>query len=478
MSPIRRVCAIATGAAGIAILGLLYSGWGHSSWWALPVLVAAVAGSELAVVKMTFGRQRWTFSLTEGAVGAALVLSNGGWAVVAAATGVLAAQLFLHTPRLKLWFNVAQFGAATAGAVACSTYLGGGLMGAIAGMGVFWVLNHTLVGAAVATMTGKSYRSMLWASAPLSALHSSGNTSIGLLAGWLAITAPLGLLGLIVPMGLLWWSYDQETARAAEAKLFAELARGQERVTGQSIDISAQVVLSAAARLFGGADVELILNGADGPMRYIGDEYGVPRRERVGPTAFDQEWVIRVLAAGQVVIGVTDGRPYCSMVLGPDDSPLAVINAVRPFGAGAFGRREVGLAVVLVGQAEAWLSVADLTASRDAALGRAEAADEAARHLGDIGAETAANLVMLRESASRLARLATPNRIDLDSGGVNEIVEELHSVERAVASLLGAIALAAEPDLAGASGAMDDLPAPRRPAEAEWTTTGVLAELG
>lgn len=478
MKPTSKIHAIAAGAAAAAAAGLFYAGWGHSSSWALPALAAVVAASELAVVNLSFGRQRWTFSCTEGAIGAALVLSFGGWVIVASVLGVLLAQLLQRTPRLKTWFNVAQFGAATAAAAALSAYLGGGLLGATAAMGLFWIVNFTLVGGAIAAMSGKRLRTLLWAGAPLGALHSSGNTSIGLLAGWLAINAPVGLLGLIVPMGLLWYSYDQQTARAAEANLFAELARGQERVTGQSIDISAQVVLSAAARLFGGADVELILNGGDGAVRYVGDECGLPERSRVDPTAFDQEWVLRVLSAGHVVTGVNNGRPYCSMVLGPDDSPLAVIHAMRPIGAAGFGRREVSLASVLVAQAEAWLSVADLTASRDAAIGRAEAADSAARALGDIGAETAANLVMLRESASRLARLAAPSRADLDPRGVGEIVDELHAVERAVASLLGAIALAAEPDLVGAAGAMADVPAARRAADAEWTTTGVLAELG
>jgi hypothetical protein len=478
MNAMTKVRSIAFGAAAVAIVGLMQAGWGHPAFWALPVLVVAVALSEMAAAELSFGRQRWSFSCTEGAIGAALVASTGGWTIAAAACGVLAAQMIQRTPRLKTFFNVAQFAAATALGAALATSLGGGLMGASAGMGVFWVANSALVGAAISATTGRRYWSLLWQSMPLSALHSSGNTSVGLLAAWLAFNAPLGLLGLIVPMGLLWYSYDQQTARAAEANLFAELARGQERVTGQSIDISAQVVLSAAARLFGGADVELVLNGAEGAVRYIGDEYGVPERSRVDPTAFDQDWVIRVLAAGHVVTGVTDGRPYCSMVLGPDDSPLAVINAMRPAGDAGFGRREVSLASVLVGQAEAWLSVADLTASRDAAIGRADAADEAARALGDIGAETSANLVMLRESASRLARLAAPSRADLDPRGVGEIVDELHSVERAVASLLGAIALAAEPDLAGAAGSMAHLPAARRSAEAEWTTTGVLAELG
>jgi hypothetical protein len=71
---------------------------------------------------------------------------------------------------------------------------------------------------------------------------------------------------------------------------------------------------------------------------------------------------------------------------------------------------------------------------------------------------------VLRESADRLARLAE------SSGAIDDIVEELHLVERAVASLLGAIALAAEPELLLPPGV---LPTPRT--ADDWTTTGVLS---
>jgi hypothetical protein len=51
-------------------------------------------------------------------------------------------------------------------------------------------------------------------------------------------------------------------------------------------------------------------------------------------------------------------------------------------------------------------------------------------------------------------------------------VDELHAVERAVASLLGAIALAADPDLASLGAGMGDVPV-QRTSDAEWTTTGL-----
>jgi hypothetical protein len=468
VSPQRRVAVLGVASFVLAGLACAYAGWGSPAFWAPFALAAGVAVSEVAVVHLAFGRQRWSFSCTDGAIGAALVFATGAWTAAAVVAGVLVAQTMRRQPRLKVWFNVAQFAASTGVAAAFSHWLGGGLLGASAGMGWFWLLNHALVAGAVAITSGRRLRGLLWASAPMSALHTAGNTSVGLLAAWLSLNAPLGLLGLLVPMALLWWSYDQQTRRAAEARLFAELARGQERATGQSIDASARVVLTAAARLFGGADVDLILMGADGPVLYSGDEYGVQHRERVSPAVLDERWVIRALGSGGVLTGNDDGRPFCSAVLGHREKPLALLHARRPRGSAGFGRREVTLAEVLVGQAESWLSVADLAASRDAALDRAEQADEAAHALADIGASTAPSLSVLRQSASRLAQLATMSAGPVE---ISEIVDELHSVERAVASLLGAIALAADGDLRAVEG-----PEPTR-AEPEWTTTGVLADL-
>ncbi len=462
--PGRTVRLVALVSLAVALVVCLRTGWGPAAWWALPILAAVVAGSEIAVVHLQFGRQRWTFSLTEAALGAALVLATGAWTVIAVGIGVAIAQKVRHQPRLKREFNVAQFMAATAVAQGIAQWTGGGVVGACAGMAAFWLVNYVLVAMAVSLTSQRPFRSLVTSSAPLSALHTAGNSSIGLLAAYLGTTAPLGLLGLVVPLALLWSSYDQQTRRAAEARLFAELARGQERETGRSSDVSAQVVVTAAARLLGGADVELVLLASDGPVRYLGDEGGVPDRRRVGSDVFDEPWVLKALGEKGVAVGRDEGRPYVSAVLGDPDAPLAVLRAQRGADAAGFDRREVRLAQVLVGQAEAWLSVADLAARNQAAAERVDLADEAARALSDLGSATAPALLVLRESADRLARLAE------SAGGVDDIVEELHLVERAVASLLGAIALAAEPDLLLAA---ELEPMPSRP-DTDWTTTGVL----
>ena len=471
MTQPTRVRLLSAVALVIGVAAAVATGWGSVSWWAPFALATAVLIAELAVVHLTFGRQRWTFSLTEGAIAAAFVYHPGAWSVAAVVVGVLVAQLVRRQERLKVEFNVGQFAAGAALGTAFAHVLGGDVLGAVGGMGVFWLVNNLLVAWAMSIMGGQKLWSLLWASAPLAAVHSAGTSSIGILAAWLAEAAPVGLLGLVVPMLLLWLSYDEQTARAAEARLFAELARLQERASGRSVDVSAQVVLTAAARLFGGADVEMVLMTADGAAHYVGDENGV-NRHRMDPAVLDSGWVIRALGNGSVCTGVDDGRPFCSAVLGGGDAPLAVLVARRPAGAASFGRREAMLAEVLRQQAESWLSIAELAKSRDEARAQAEAAEDAARALGDLGAHTAPALVVLRESANRLARLATST----GPTAVGEIVDELYAVERAVASLLGAIALAAEPDLNGVDG---DVPAfeetPLARAVTDWTTTGVLS---
>jgi hypothetical protein len=465
VSPARSVRAVAAGAALVACVAALLDVWGAPVWWALPVLALGVALSEIAVVSLQFGRQTWAFSLTESALGAAWVTGTGNWTVLAVALGVLVAQTVLKRPAVKKQFNLANFSAATALGSLVAGVCGGGITGALVGIAVFFVVNHSLVAMAVAITSHRPLVPLLLSSMPLSAVHMAGNSSIGLLAAYLATTAPLGLLGLLVPLALLWSSYDQQTRRSQEARLFAELAAGQERATGRSSDTSARVVVTAAARLFGGADVEMLLLAADGPVRYAGDEASSPQRLRVDADVFDEPWVMRALGARGVTTGVENGRPWCSALLGKPESPQAVLIARRPHGSAGFGRREVRLAEVLVGQADSWLSVADLNDKARAASEQAEAAGEAAKALGDLGAATAPALMVLRESADRLARLAE------SSGGVDDIVEELHLVERAVASLLGAIALAADPDLVRTTG--HGPPVATRPA-ADWTTTGVL----
>jgi hypothetical protein len=463
----HRIAAAAVVIALAAVALASQISLGLPDWWALPLLISAIFIAEATAVRMVIGRQGWSFSLVDAVLAIGFVIAPGWWIALGMVLGFCLSNA-RRSEGLKLAFNGAQYGLSVTAGVGVTLLLGGGLPAAAAGLLVYAVLNHLLVGIPVSLASGTPYLRVISATGSLGIVHQAGNISVGLLAGWLSINAPLGLLGLVVPIGLLWWSYQQQTRRASEATLFAELARGQERIGG-SADASTEVVLTAAARLFGGAEVEMIVQHPDGLLRYAGNESGMTSRERVDSDAMDTPWVLRALATRGVFVGQDGLRPFCSAVLGDPDRPNAVLVAYRPEKAAPFTRADVQLAEVLVRQAESWLSVAELAARRDEAVGRAEAYGAANRVLGEVSQETVPALAVLRESAHRLSRLAT--RYD-GPDAVDEIVAELYSVERAVASLLGAIALASDAVTGPAftsTGA-----APRT--EAEWTTTGRLED--
>src|SRR5438874_7122441 len=144
-------------AAGTSLsAGLVLSvatGWGRPTWWALPLLALVVAITEVAVVHLSAGRQRWTFSLTEGAIGAAYVYAPGAWTVLAVAAGLVVAQTVRRQERLKVEFNVCQFVAGTALGVFLAHLVGGGVVGAISGMAAFWLVNMLLVAWAMSIVT-------------------------------------------------------------------------------------------------------------------------------------------------------------------------------------------------------------------------------------------------------------------------------------------------------------------------------------
>lgn len=467
------VLALIVGACAAATGFALGADFGGPPWWALPALAAAVAASELAVVHIPIGRQRWTLSCTDALLTLVFVVRPGSWTVLMVPAGVAVAQLVRRQSADRIVFNVAQFAAATAaGAYVAHLAAAGGLprlTDAALATTAFWLLQTPLVAGVVAVTNRTRFTSMLAGNATLAFVHTAASASVGLLAGWLLLTAPIGLLGLLVPIVLLWSSFDQNSQRAAEARLYAELARGQEQAGGGSVDVSAQVVLTAAARLLGGASVEMLVFATDGLVRYEGDESNAPMQSRVGVDALDRPWVTEALARG-LVSGSFDNRSYCAVRIGPTARPRALLCATRTVSRGSLGRHDAKMLRVLVGQAESWLSVADLAAARDAAVGRAEAADHSARALGDLGAGTVPALAVLRESSGRLARLAQRSS---EPDDVARIVEELHTVERAVASLLGAIALAADTDLTRC-----DIEVPRAGVgyvgQAEWTSSGTL----
>jgi len=471
----------ATGAAvAIAVGGATAAGWGTPSWALLLGLPPLLALGELLVAALAPGRAGPGGAVTEALVAAGLLLAPGAWLVVAVLGGLALEALGLRVLRAG-WGRRLGLGrprratarlAASAGAAAVVA-AGGGRLGAVpalaatAGMAAWWAVGHALVVMSVARTTGRHVRRLLAHRAPATFTPAAAAASVGITGGWLTVHAPVGLLGLLVPLGLLAQQLRRADRGRTEATLFAELARGHWR-GADSVDEGAQLLVTSAARLLGGADVEVVVLGAEGPVRYRGDEQGTAVRSRVDPDAFDEPWLLQALASGGhgVRTGTEAGRPVLTVLVGPGAGAgatpgggaeavvglLAALVARRPVGGAPFGRSESALAEVLAVQATGWL--------RGGAAARSGA--EAPTASGD-SAQAPAGLRVLREAAARLVRVAawppgapaggtaavgstatTPLSVGSAAVDLVAVVEELQVIERSVASLLGSAALPAE----------------------------------
>ncbi len=420
-------------AAACGVLALVVgaaSGWGSAPLPVVVLLAAVVAVAELVVLPARLGPFRRAASLTEGAVAACLLVGNGAWSVVAVGAGVAAAQTVRRCPRRKRELDLGVRLLATALAQAVCAAVGGGLAGAGAGVATFWLLTCLLLSVAVAAVSARPVPSLLLWVARRSALHTAGSAGVGLLAAWLALHAPLGLLGVALGVAVARWAYALAAWRRGEARLFAHLAQ----VPGRTPDASAQLLVTAAARLLRGADVELVVLHGQLARRFVGDEHG----RADGPSdvvALDESWVLDALGTPGVRRGREDDRPTLSAVLHRPGQPRAVLRARRTAGAPDFDRQDLRNVDVLVARADAWL----VTPSDGV-----EAAREPA-------------VVRVRASVGRLDALASRG------ASAAQVAAELHVLERAVASLLGTAGLPS----AG-------VPQQRSGASVEWTTTGAV----
>jgi hypothetical protein len=457
-----------TGAAACLLLALalcLATGWGDVPWWACAPLTLGLLAAHLSSPGASPARG-WPFSLSEAVLAAALVVGPGAWAVAAAGAAVLLSGWRRPQPRVKRDVDLAGAVLAAAAAQVVATALGGGLLAAAAGLVVLEAVGCLLTAVAVHVTSSRPLVSLLASSAPAAVAHAAGSACVGLLAGSLVVEAPAGLLGLAVPLLLLWSSYDGSTGHGPEARLLAELARGQGCEPDGSLDRSSARLVMTAARLLGGADVELVLLAADGPVLLEGDESGRLERRRVGRDVFDEPWVLRGLGAAATTSGRDGDRPCLWAVLGSPQHPVGVLRARRGPHDRGFERRELRLVDVLVSQSAAEL------ASRGTGDGGATGACGAAPSDATASARQA-----LAACAQRLARLAEgPGGVD---DVVDELVEEVHLAQRAVASLLGARALdrggrtANVPSSSTASRQHADESWQGRAAP-QWMTTGVL----
>lgn len=439
----------------------------------LPLIALVLGLATLLDVSLPLGRLHWQFRGLDAAGAALLYLCPGPalWiGTLLASAGLVVGARMTRGRRwrsMEYAISSALLQAGIASTLTCGLRYAGlpPIAAAVGGVLAAALTRHAMAAGGVALTARRPFLALLLPRLPGALLTAVGNGAVGLLDGWLLVNAPLGLAGLIVPGLLVASTYELQSRRSAEARLFAALATEQQRAAGRSLEQSVAVLMTVAARVLGGADVELLLSGPEGLVRYTGDESGVNGRMRTDPSAFDAPWVRQLLAGGAVRIAPEDGQPSCAFSVGNGQTPRAVIAARRPPGGSAFTRRDAVFARALARQAASWLAPSlEPTSARDP------------------------RLEVVREIARRILRSPEPTA---DPGWSSSLLDEVHGLERAVAALLGSAPGGTIPPqrdrrMASETGdesgapveviADDLLAAPRR--EPEWTTTGRLPRPG
>ncbi len=444
---------VGLGPAGRPLLGLAPI--------SLPAIAVVLALAALLDVSLPIGRLQWQVRGLDAA-GAALLLlvpGTGLWLGAAGAAGLLvaAAQLARGRRWRSMDFAISSALLQTAVGVALTCALRQAdaepVSSAMAGILAAAFTRQAMAASGVALTARRPLLGLLGPRLPGALLTALGNGAVGLLIGWLLLHAPLGIAGLAVPGLLIAGTYELNARRSAEARLFAALATEQQRAAGRSLEQSVAVLMTVAARILGGADVELLLSGPEGLIRYTGDESGVSGRERTDPSAFDAPWAQQVLAGSAVRIAADQGRPSCAFSVGDGHSPRAVVVARRSFGGSGFTRRDAVFARALARQAGAWLTPpAEPAQVRDP------------------------RLEVVREIARRILGSPEP---EADAGWSSALLDEVHAMERAVAVLLGSApggVIPSQRDRRGELAAdVPDAGLGTSESGPEWTTTGRLS---
>lgn len=486
MRPVRTLAA----AGVVATLVLAVSGRAGSSpnggWAALAAAVATVllggallAAADRLEVGVTLLGRRWCLHGIDAALPLMLVLAPSPWLVAAALVAAMAAPAH---GRRRTWRG-SEFGvlsAVTAVALAvCSALLAaplvGGIAAAVLGGTAAALTREAMSAAAVAATARRPVLSLLRPRIAPAVLQSLAVGGFGVLVGWLARHEPTGLTGMVVPAVLVVATLEVQRQRDAEARLYASLAAEQERLGGRSADESAGVLLVTTARLLGGADVELLLVGPEGLVRYRGDESGVAGRATTPADALDDPRLLSLLS-GDGVRSWHEGagsRPVIGFAVGMRGSsafsPVAVAVARRPVGAAAFGLQDVRVARALAAQAGPWLTPGHPAGFASPGDRQPAVAQDARR----------TRQFIVREAAMRLTAAAQAQELDPD-----RLAEELRLVQRAVAALVGERRrgrnvtrhVSARSDWSGShqDGDGDGSREARR--GTDWTTTGLLPE--
>jgi diguanylate cyclase (GGDEF)-like protein len=273
------------GFACMAVAGV-YAREGNAKVSGTHVLLAAflVAASELAVMHLRFGGERYTYTWSEAAVVLGIVLIPYPHLVLVAPLAVALTHSLSGRQPMKVYYNAAS--AAIAVTVARLTMVvvsGHGMVTSSAGWrywvglacaaGVYSIANSATTTAAVSASQGVPMGSVLRRHLPATLGVLAGNTLVAALLlqiRWNAATVAM----LPVLLGLLYTTYRGNLSAREDRDTWRELEAASKDLASLDVDQVARVAVERSLRLARADEVEILLRA---------DDFGGLQRYHLGP---------------------------------------------------------------------------------------------------------------------------------------------------------------------------------------------------
>jgi diguanylate cyclase (GGDEF)-like protein len=245
--------------------------------WRILLSVAVLAISEVAVLHLRFGTEKYTLTWSEGAILVGLILTPGPWISIAGVAGVGITQLVGQRDPRKIAFNVGSIAAVStlcalslrifdASDPARSLGTPHGYAALTTAACVFFVCNSVLVSAAVALASGRAFGAVMREGLLLKIGMMAGNTVIALLL----VSVPWqGSVAILVPfcLVLLFLTYRAYFRALEDSGVWQQLDAAAKELTLLDRSHVAEAAAARAVSLFNAEFAEVLLerNG-------VGDE--------------------------------------------------------------------------------------------------------------------------------------------------------------------------------------------------------------
>jgi PAS domain S-box-containing protein len=223
------VSALGLAAIGVAVvvvpkLPQPASPWHLETPWVFLFFVLAAALAEVFSVPLVHGDEKEDLTFFEIVTVAAILVLAPEWAVVATLLGLLAVQLVLRIPPMKVAFNLGSY--ATATVAALITYLvvtgggepfsGRGVVGLVLGMLMFSLVNTLLLAAVLQASEGVPYHEVVTDDWALPVLQAVAGVAVGSVSVALAPVSVWLMPFALMPALTLWYAYRSVSQRAEE----------------------------------------------------------------------------------------------------------------------------------------------------------------------------------------------------------------------------------------------------------------------